>query len=41
MKTAQAIINDARFELASLIVTLMRKLDSYLETENKSRTTIN
>ena len=40
MKTAQAIINDARFELASLIVTLMRKLDAYLETGNKSLTTI-
>ena len=40
MKTAQSIINDARFELASLIVTLMRKIDAYLETGDKSLTTI-
>ena len=36
MKTAQDIINDARFELVTLIVTLMRKIDGYLETGNKS-----
>ena len=40
MKTAQTIINDARFELASLIVVLMRKLDAYLETGDKSLTTV-
>jgi len=36
MKTAQDIINNARFELVTLIVTLMRKIDAYLETGNKS-----
>jgi hypothetical protein len=36
MKTAQDIINDARFELATLIITLMRKLDAYLTTGDKS-----
>lgn len=36
MKTAQAIINDARFELATIIVTLMRKLDAYLATGKKN-----
>lgn len=36
MKTAQDIINNARFELVTLIVTLMRKIDGYLETGNKS-----
>lgn len=36
MKTAQAIINDARFELVTLIVTLMRKLDAYLATGKKN-----
>jgi len=35
MKTAQDIINNARFELVTLIVTLMRKIDAYLETGNK------
>ena len=35
MKTAQDIINNARFELVTLIVTLMRKIDGYLETGNK------
>ena len=35
MKTAQDIINDARFELVTLIVTLMRKIDGYLETGDK------
>lgn len=29
MKTAQTIINDARFELVTHIITLMRKLDAY------------
>lgn len=36
MKTAQAIINDARFELATIIVTLMRKLDAYIATGKKN-----
>ena len=36
MKTAQDIINNARFDLVTLIVTLMRKIDAYLETGNKS-----
>jgi hypothetical protein len=36
MKTAQDIINNARFELVTLIITLMRKIDAYLETGNKS-----
>lgn len=36
MKTAQQIINDARFELATVIVTLMRKLDAYLATGKKN-----
>ena len=36
MKTAQDIVNNARFELVTLIVTLMRKIDAYLETGNKS-----
>ena len=36
MKTAQAIINDARFELVTLIVTLMRKIEGYLETGSKN-----
>ena len=36
MKTAQAIINNARFELATIIVTLMRKLDAYLATGTKN-----
>lgn len=35
MRTAQDIINNARFELVTLIVTLMRKIDAYLETGNK------
>lgn len=35
MKTAQDIINDARFDLVTLIVTFMRKIDAYLETGNK------
>lgn len=36
MKTAQDIIKNARLELATLIVALMRKIDAYLETGNKS-----
>ena len=36
MKTAQDIINNARFELVTLIVTLMRKFDAYLETGKKN-----
>ena len=36
MRTTQDIINNARFELVTLIVTLMRKIDAYLETGNKS-----
>lgn len=35
MRTAQDIIKNARLELVTLIVTLMRKIDGYLETENK------
>ena len=36
MRTAQDIINNARFDLATLIVTLMRKLDAYLATGKKN-----
>ena len=36
MRTAQSIINDARFELAKHIITLMRKLDAYLATGKKN-----
>lgn len=36
MRTAQDIINVARFDLATLIVTLMRKLDAYLATGKKN-----
>lgn len=36
MKSAQKIINDARFELAKHIITLMRKLDAYNATGNKN-----
>lgn len=36
MKTAQDIINNARFELVTLIITLMRKIEGYLETGNKN-----
>lgn len=35
MRTAQDIINNARFEIITHIVTLMRKIDAYLETGNK------
>lgn len=35
MKTAQNIINNARFEIITHIITLMRKIDAYLETGNK------
>ena len=40
MRTAQDIINNARLELTTLIVTLMRKIDGYLDTGNKSLMTI-
>lgn len=36
MRTAQDIINNARFELAKHIITLMRKLDAYFTTGSKS-----
>ena len=36
MRTAQDIINVARFDLATLIVTLMRKLDAYIATGKKN-----
>jgi hypothetical protein len=36
MRTAQDIINVARFDLATVIVTLMRKLDAYLATGKKN-----
>ena len=36
MKTAQDIINNARFELVTLIVTLMRRLDAYFATGKKN-----
>jgi hypothetical protein len=36
MRTAQDIINNARFEIVTHIVTLMRKIDAYLETGNKN-----
>ena len=36
MRTAQDIINVARFDLTTLIVTLMRKLDAYLATGKKN-----
>ena len=35
MKSAQDIINNARTEIIPHIITLMRKIDAYLETENK------
>lgn len=35
MRTAQDIINNARFEIITHIITLMRKIDAYLETGNK------
>lgn len=35
MRTAQDIINNARFEIVTHIITLMRKIDSYLETGNR------
>ena len=40
MRTAQDIINNARFELVTLIVTLMRKINGYLETGNKNLMTV-
>jgi hypothetical protein len=36
MRTAQDIINAARFDLATIIVTLMRKLDAYIATGKKN-----
>ena len=41
MRTAQDIINNARFELVTLIITLMRKINGYLETGNKNLMTAN
>ena len=35
MTTAQDIINNARHEIVTHIITLMRKIDAYLETGNK------
>ena len=35
MKSIQNIINNARFEIITHIITLMRKIDAYLETGNK------
>lgn len=35
MKSVQDIINNARFEIITHIITLMRKIDAYLETGNK------
>ena len=35
MKTAQDIINNARAEIITHIITLMRKIDAYLETGDK------
>jgi len=36
MRTAQDIINVARFDLATTIITLMRKLDAYFATGKKN-----
>ena len=36
MRTAQDIINNARFDLTTHIVTLMRRLDAYLVTGKKN-----
>ena len=35
MKSAQDIINNARAEIIAHIITLMRKIDAYLETGDK------
>ena len=35
MRTAQDIINNARFEINTHIITLMRKIDAYLKTGNQ------
>ena len=35
MKSIQDIISNARFELVAHIITLMRKIDAYLETGDK------
>lgn len=35
MKSIQDIINNARAEIITYIITLMRKIDAYLETGNK------
>lgn len=40
MRTAQDIINNARFELVTHVITLMRKLDAYLVTGKKNLMTI-
>lgn len=36
MRTAQDIINNARFELTTHIITLMRKLDAYFATGKRN-----
>ena len=36
MRTAQDIINNARFDLTTHIITLMRRLDAYLVTGKKN-----
>ena len=40
MKNAQTIINDARFELVTHIVTLMRMIDAYNATGDKKLATV-
>ena len=35
MRTAQDIINNARFEIVTHIITLMRKIDAYLESGSR------
>ena len=35
MKSVQDIIDNARFEIVTHIITLMRKIDAYLETGDK------
>lgn len=35
MRTAQSIIDNARFEIITHIITLMRKIDAYLVSGNK------
>lgn len=36
MRTAQSIIDNARFEIITHIITLMRKIDAYLATGKKN-----